>query len=76
VSEIIVTLSGLDEGNIDGEKLYVNKMQAQCMSCEESRKWIKASSSKPKTLTMDDAVGWKAVVANGTRRVVSVDLIQ
>jgi hypothetical protein len=51
-------------------------MQAQGLSREESRTGIKAASSKPKTFTMEDAEGWKSVVANRTRRGASVDLDQ
>jgi hypothetical protein len=77
VSGSIVTLSGSDEGDNVGEKSVVNKMQAQCLSCEQSRKRIKsAATTKPKTFTTEDAAGRKAVVANGTRRVASVDAVQ
>jgi hypothetical protein len=62
VSGSIVTLSGSDEGDNVGEKLVVNKMQAQGLSREESRKWIKAATTKPKLVgkrlsQTDHAVG-------------------
>jgi hypothetical protein len=77
VSGSIVTLSGSDEGDNVGEKSAVIKMQAQGLSREESMKWIKAAATtKPKTFTTEDAAGRKAVVANGTRRVASVDAVQ
>jgi hypothetical protein len=43
-------------------------MQAQGLSREQSRKQIKAATTKPKTFTTDDAAGRKWVVANGSRR--------
>jgi hypothetical protein len=75
VSGSIVTLPVSDEGDDVGEKSPVNKMQSQGLSHEESRKRIKAAS-KPKTFTMEDAAGWKAVVTNGTCRGASVEFIQ
>jgi hypothetical protein len=52
-------------------------MQAQCLSRDESRKRIKAAATtKPKTFTTEDTAGRKLVVANGTRRVGSVDAVQ
>jgi hypothetical protein len=55
VSGSIVTLSGTEEGDDDGSKSAVNKIQAQGMSREESRKWIKGESSKLKAFMMEDA---------------------
>jgi hypothetical protein len=75
VSGSIMTLSVSDEGDNVGEKSAVNKMQSQGLNREESRKRIKAAT-KPKTFTMEDAAGWKAVVANGTRRGASVETVQ
>jgi hypothetical protein len=55
----------------------VNKMKAQGLSREESRKRIKAAATtKPKTFKTEDAAGRKAVVPNRTRRVASVDAVQ
>jgi hypothetical protein len=50
VSGSIVTLSGSYEGDNVGEKSAVNKMQAQGLSREESRKWIKAATTALCTL--------------------------
>jgi hypothetical protein len=72
----IVTLPGSDEGDNVGEKSVVNKMQAQGLSREESRKQIKSATIKPKTFTTEDAAGRKAVVANGSRCGVSVEAVQ
>jgi hypothetical protein len=76
VSGSIVTLSRLDEGDNAGEKSVVNKMQAQGLSSEESRKRVKSATTKPKTFITEDAAGRKAVVANESRRVASVEAIQ
>jgi hypothetical protein len=54
----------------------VNKMQAQGLYREESRKRIKAATTKPKTFTMEDAAGQRAVVANGSCRGASVGGVQ
>jgi hypothetical protein len=76
VSGSIVTLSVSDEGDNVGEKSAVNKIQAQGLSREESRKCIKAATTKPKTFTTEDAAGRKAVVANGSHRGASVEAVQ
>jgi hypothetical protein len=76
VSGSIATLSVSDEGGNVGEKSAVNKMQAQCLSREESRKRITAATAKPNISTTEDASGRKAVFPNGTRRVASVDAVQ
>jgi hypothetical protein len=76
VSGSIVTLSGSDEGENVGEKSALNKMQAQCLSREESRKRIKSATTNPKNFTTEDAALRKAVVANESRRGASVESVQ
>jgi hypothetical protein len=76
VSGSIVTLSGSDEGENVVEKSAVNKMQAQGLSREESSKWIKTATTKPKTFMTEDADCRTSVVANGSRREASVEAVQ
>jgi hypothetical protein len=54
----------------------VNKMQPQGLSREESRKRIKAATTKPKTFTTEDDAGRRAVVANVSRHGASVEAVQ
>jgi hypothetical protein len=54
----------------------VNNMQAQGLSREESRKRIKAATTKPNNFTTDDASSRKAVIANGSHRGASVEAVQ
>jgi hypothetical protein len=70
-----VTILGYNEGDNPGDKSAVNKMQAQGLSHEESRKMIKTAASKPKTFTTEESEGRKAVTVNGTYCGATVDLI-
>jgi hypothetical protein len=76
VSVRIVTLSGSGKGDNVGEKSAVNNMQAQGLTREESRKLIKAATTKPNNFTTKDAASRKAFVANGSRRGASLEVVQ